>query len=164
MQSPSDLKGVFRSTGLRWTPQREAIAAALWGAVDHPTAEEIFRLVRRRHPGMSQATVYNTIAALVAAGQVEALQSEDGTRRFDPNTDPHHHLRCCGCGRLVDLPVESFPKIPALPASVRKGFRVLGYRIEVQGFCPKCASPSRIGPADSSRRPKPSEDGNTKQR
>lgn len=154
MQSPSDLREVFRSTGLRWTPQREAIAAALWGAVDHPTAEEILRLVRRRHPGMSQATVYNTIAALVAAGQVEVLQSEDGTRRFDPNMEPHHHLRCCGCGRLVDLPIDSFPKIPALPASVRKGFRVLGFRIEVQGFCPSC--PESLGKmaAGSPRRAK----------
>lgn len=154
MQQPSDLREVFRSTGLRWTPQRQAIAEALWGCVDHPTAEEIFRIVRKRHPEMSRATVYNTMDALAAVGEIDAIQSSDGTRRFDPNMDPHHHLRCRGCGLLIDLPLDRLPKVPRLSASLRKGFRILGYRIEVEGLCPHCATPATSGRADSRPEPK----------
>ena len=139
MDKPRDLKSYFREIGFRWTPQRQAIAEALWGVATHPSAEEIYGIVRRRHPGMSRATVYNTMEALAAVGQIETIHAPDGTRRFDPNPNPHHHLRCRRCGRIVDLPADRLPKLPKLSTSLRRGFLVVGYRIELYGICPQCA-------------------------
>jgi Fe2+ or Zn2+ uptake regulation protein len=140
MERPTDLKEIFRSSGLRWTPQRQTIVEALWGSVKHPTAEEIYRLVRRRQPGMSRATVYNTMEALAAVGQIVSIHAPDGTRRFDPNRALHHHLQCRGCGRIVDLPADRLPKMPRLSPALSQGFRIVGFRIELQGICPRCAA------------------------
>ncbi len=138
MEHPKNLKEVFREAGLRWTPQRQAIAEALSGSTRHPTAEEIYEDVRDRFPGMSRATVYNTMEALAAIGEIETIHSGDGPRRYDPNPVPHHHLRCRGCGRIVDLPADKLPKLPRLPGAMTEGFRIHGYRIEFHGDCARC--------------------------
>jgi Fur family ferric uptake transcriptional regulator len=138
MSDHSQIKAVFREAGLRWTPQRQAIVETLWASTDHPTAEQIFDMVRRLHPEMSRATVYNTMEALAAVGQVETLHTIDGVRRYDPNPVPHHHLRCRGCARVVDLPASELPRVPPLPERLTPGFEVYGYRIEFQGLCDSC--------------------------
>lgn len=156
MKRRTELKEIFREAGLRWTPQRQVIAEILDGCETHPTAEEIFREVRKRFPGMSRATVYNTMEALTAVGQVEEIQKPHGSRRYDPNPEPHHHLRCRSCGRIVDLPDGSLAALPKLPARLLSGFRVSGYRIEFHGSCPSClgsrARAARPGPAPAGRR------------
>jgi Fe2+ or Zn2+ uptake regulation protein len=134
----AQIKTAFRQAGLRWTPQRKAIVEVLWGSADHPTAEQIYELVRRRHPEMSKATVYNTMEVLAAVGQVETLHTTDGVRRYDPNPVPHHHLRCRGCARVIDLPASELPGVAPLPERLTSGFKVYGYRIEFQGLCESC--------------------------
>jgi Fe2+ or Zn2+ uptake regulation protein len=153
MEKPDRLKRVFRAAGFRWTPQRQAIAEALWGSTKHPTVDEIFGLVLRGHPGMSRATVYNTMEALASVGQIEVIHAPDGTRRFDPNPKPHHHLRCRGCGRVVDLPLHRLPKLPRLSPSLSHGFRLVGYRIELHGVCPRCSSEAAEKRSGGARRP-----------
>lgn len=142
MFDPDRVRDVFRKAGLRWTPQRQAVANALRGAKSHPTADEIFRTVRRRYPAMARATVYNTLEALAAAGLIGTLRTDHGTRRFDPNTTHHHHLRCDRCGRIVDLPGDRVPAAPDLGRLRAPGFRVTGYQIEFHGQCSKCKGPS----------------------
>ncbi len=132
------VRDVFRDAGLRWTPQRQAVADALRGRRSHPTAEEIFRVVRRRHPGMARATVYNTLDVLAATGLITMLHSDRGTRRYDPNTSAHHHLRCDRCGRIADLPADRVPAHTGLARLRAGGFKVTGFRIEFHGYCSKC--------------------------
>jgi Fe2+ or Zn2+ uptake regulation protein len=87
---------------------------------------------------MARATVYNTLEALAATGLIGSLNAERGTRRFDPNTSPHHHLHCDGCGRIADLPADEVPASPALGNLRAPEFRVTGYMIEFHGYCSKC--------------------------
>jgi Fe2+ or Zn2+ uptake regulation protein len=87
---------------------------------------------------MARATVYNTLEALAATGLIGTLHSERGTRRFDPNTSPHHHLRCDGCGMILDLPADRVPVSPSLGGLRAEGFKVTGFMIEFHGYCSKC--------------------------
>ena len=55
------LRDLLAQHDIRLTRQREEIYAALAATKAHPTAEELLRAVRSSHPGISLATVYNTL-------------------------------------------------------------------------------------------------------
>src|SRR5215475_12048070 len=94
----------LRESGLKLTPQRMAIVRELCADPTHPTAQELFDRLRPALPTMSFATVYNTLAALSAAGLCTPLSLSPGSGRFDPNMQPHHHVVCDACGSVRDIP------------------------------------------------------------
>jgi Fe2+ or Zn2+ uptake regulation protein len=124
----------LRQAGLRVTPQRLAVIEALQ-RFSHPTAEDIFRDVTARHPAVSFATVYNTLAVLEAHGSLTVIPTPDG-RRYDLKVVPHQHIRCSRCGRLADLP--EWGDRPWVEAVVPAGWAVDGWRLMVEGCCPAC--------------------------
>jgi Fe2+ or Zn2+ uptake regulation protein len=129
----------FRESGRRWTPQRQAVLEALLRMRHHPTAEEIYASVRKRVPGMSRATVYNTMEALAGMGRITSVTAPDGTRRYETNQEPHHHLRCRLCGSIVDLAANSASSSPPPAANRLRGFHVESVRVEYHGICAACA-------------------------
>jgi Fur family peroxide stress response transcriptional regulator len=86
---------------------------------------------------MSFATVYNTLDALVSAGLCTPRALSPGATRFDPNTAPHHHAVCDGCGLVIDLPIDS--KLNPRAAHVPQGFAVRAVEQIVRGSCAACA-------------------------
>ena len=92
-----------RAAGLRITPQRLAIIEALADDASHPTAQQLFDRLRPSLPTMSFATVYNTLSMLSDAGLCVARSLSRGPARFDPNTAPHDHAVCDGCGVVYDV-------------------------------------------------------------
>ncbi len=123
----------FRTHGVRPTRQREAVYAALASTDEHPTAEELFELVREKDPGISLATVYNTLDALVRAGLCRRLVGAScGGKvvcRFDAEMSDHAHI--LREGGVIDVPHElSAELLKAIPqATVREIERVMGVRI-----------------------------------
>ena len=104
----------------------------------HPTAEEVFAMVRKRLPRISLGTVYRNLDLLCRTGQALRLESPaGGQRRFDGNTQRHYHIRCRRCGKVADLVMESFS---ALHQAVKdaSGFEVLDHRLEFVGVCQEC--------------------------
>ena len=87
----------FRQRALRVTRQRAAIYAALTGTASHPTADELYRTVRRQYPMMSLNTIYYTLGVLRQAGLVREVNVGHDVARFDGNVTAHHHLICLGC-------------------------------------------------------------------
>ena len=114
LRSVDELTALFRSRGLRVTPQRQAIFRALTHATQHPTAEGVYAAVSTELPTISLRTVYQTLNDLSAMGELSVLNLGTGSTRFDPNLEPHHHLVCDVCGRIEDLRHE-FPGV-LLPA------------------------------------------------
>ena len=103
MQSPAELTDLFRSRGLKVTPQRQCIFGVLHGSDQHPTAEAVHAEVVARMPTVSLRTVYQTLNDLAAMGELTSVDVGTGSTRFDPTVEPHHHLVCDGCGRIQDL-------------------------------------------------------------
>lgn len=93
----------YKAIGIKLTPQRIAILEYLDGNIEHPSAEEIYREVSKKFPTMSFATVYNTLQTLRERGCILELTIDPEKKRFDPNTEPHHHLICVKCKRIVDI-------------------------------------------------------------
>jgi Fur family peroxide stress response transcriptional regulator len=97
---------MLRDRGVRPTRQRELVYAALAATKTHPTAEELLTAVRAADPGVSQATVYNTLETLTGCGLARRLPSRTagGPCRYDADVRPHVHLTLPD-GRVIDAPV-----------------------------------------------------------
>ncbi len=132
---------ILESHGLRCTRQREVLYDALVSTTSHPTAEELLGAVRAREPGLSLATVYNTLEAFVARGIARRLPSAScsGPSRYDGDTSEHIHV-VTQEGRFLDVPQDVGRRVmerigPELVAEVerRMGVRVRNVRIEIVG-------------------------------
>lgn len=125
----------------RMTHQRAVILEELRKLKTHPTADEIYQIVRTRIPRISLGTVYRNLCVLTECGEILELETPGNIKRFDANTKPHQHVRCVSCGCIADI----YPPIPAPDVSgisVRGFFRVLNSRIEYDGVCNKCKAHS----------------------
>jgi Fe2+ or Zn2+ uptake regulation protein len=138
-QSASAVRQALESAGCRFTQQRAAVYAYLERVDDHPTAEEVYKAVRRSIPKISLATVYNALEALVESRLANKLTYGDGSSRYDCRADAHYHLRDVNSGEVRDLPAPFDPHLlekldPQLAEKLaRAGFEVTGYRLEVLG-------------------------------
>ena len=133
----------MREAGLRVTPQRRAVWGAFGNGEDgHLAADEVFARARHGLPELSRATVYNTLAAFVEAGMLQAVESR-GAVLYDPNPDPtHHHFRCRNCDRLHDVRVEG---VEALRIPGEEAFVVEGKTVLLRGLCPACSAAGDSG-------------------
>ncbi len=139
MKSVDELVALFRSRGLKVTPQRQVIFRVLSSSTHHPTAEAVYAAVRSELPTISLRTVYQCLNDLAAAGELSALDLGTGSTRFDPTLDQHHHLVCGVCGAIEDLH-HDFPGV-VLPGRAAEGFEVDATEIVFRGRCASCAVP-----------------------
>ena len=133
------LREALEATGHRYTEQRAAVYRFLSGTTSHPNADEVFQEVRGHVPGISLATVYKSLETLVNCGLARKLTYSDGSARFDSRTDPHHHARCVSCGQVMDVPGNLLDEDLDELSLGLDGFTVLGYRLELTGFCMACS-------------------------
>lgn len=132
----------------RKTRQREVILEELRSVHHHPTASELFEVVRRRLPRISLGTVYRNLDLLVSHGLVQKLESGRGQARFDGDPDRHFHVRCVQCGRVAD--VSQAPLTQDLDTGERiEGYEILGFRVEYVGVCETCGT--RVPPGERRR-------------
>jgi len=138
-RTAAEVRAALRAAGCRYTAQRGAVYSYLEQAHHHPTADEVYRAVRRRVPRISLATVYNALEALVEARLANKLTSGAGSARYDCGGEDHYHLRDMKTGEVRDLPIEFDPGLleklnPNLVAQLALGgFQVTSYRLEVLG-------------------------------
>ncbi len=124
---------------LRMTKQRLLILDELMKVRNHPTAYEVYGMVKRTMPQISLGTVYRNLEFLSNCGRIQRLSFGSGKRRYDGNPDNHHHLCCMACGRVDDLPAVMQME-DALNRMLDEigGYQVKGLSIEAYGICPAC--------------------------
>lgn len=124
---------------LRMTRQRKVILEELRKVRTHPSADEVYEMVRRRLPRISLGTVYRNLEILSESGDIQKLEPGSSLKRFDGNPDAHHHIRCVRCGRIVDADLDVEIKINNGYKS-NADFRIIGHRLEFIGICPACSN------------------------
>lgn len=131
----------------RMTRQRMVILEELKKVKTHPTAYEVYEMVRLKLPRISLGTVYRNLEHLASQGRVRRLDQGPGQRRFDADMDDHTHIRCVSCGRMDDVPLNHSPGITTMYDVVRMqtGYDVMGCDLEFQGRCPVCRKNSQAG-------------------
>lgn len=132
-----DLVQKLRVHGIAVTPQRLAVLASVQHRHDHPSAEKIYREVRRELPAISFNTVYKTLEVLCQKGLVLKVNPLHEVARYDGETDRHVHLICRRCQSIVDLHRQ--PEVePDFDPRMLQGFRVEHQSITLWGLCPHC--------------------------
>ena len=92
-----------RASGIRLTPQRMELLRALSETTEHPTADDLYRHVKRILPSVTQATIHRNLQELVKAGLIATLERTGRPTQYDPTADDHHHFVCRRCGRIFDV-------------------------------------------------------------
>ena len=125
--------------GLRLTEQRRIIADAFFREKGHHSADTIFGLVKKSHPGIGYATVYRTLKLLKEAGLATGMNLGDGFARYEPPSKRghHDHLICRGCGRIVEFENDRIESLQERVAR-RHGFTVTDHKLELYGVCGAC--------------------------
>jgi Fur family transcriptional regulator, peroxide stress response regulator len=97
-----DIKNIITQGGLKFTHQRMVIYYAIADAENHPTAENVFELVRSDNPSISLGTVYKTLDSFVTAGIIQKFVDNNGVMRFDGVLEAHSHLYCKKTNEISD--------------------------------------------------------------
>jgi Fur family peroxide stress response transcriptional regulator len=122
---------------LKITPQRCAIYKKLMQAKNHPTADEMFHIVKMEFPNISYDTVNRTLLTFAEIGLVDVIPTKGGPRRFDPDMDKHHHFHCFDCGKIVDFSSDKFDNL-RIPKHIQNDFTVFTKRVVLNGLCKQC--------------------------
>jgi Fur family transcriptional regulator, peroxide stress response regulator len=125
------------STKNRNTAQRKLILEQLKSVKTHPTADQIYEMVRKRMPGIGLATIYRNLDHLLENGLVIKLESKGNKARYDGFIDPHCHLICKDCGAVADI--DDVQKVTIKSDKLECcGFQPSYEFLEVFGLCKKC--------------------------
>lgn len=124
---------------VRMTRQRRVILEELRKLDGHPSAEEVYELVRKRLPRISLGTVYRNLETLSELGEIQKLEFGGTIKRFDGHTEPHYHIRCSLCDCIDDAPMSLLKDIEERVSAVTD-YRIIGHRLEFFGLCPECAT------------------------
>ena len=126
----------------RLTTQRQIILEELAKVRTHPTASELYDMVRKRLPRIGLGTVYRNLELMAENGMILKLEVGGTQKRFDATTDNHYHIRCSTCGKVddIDVPVaDSFIE----KAGETSSYHILGHHVEFAGICPRCLNSRR---------------------
>jgi len=133
-EPPTILAEHLAHSGLRSTTQREVVYRALLEKRNHPTADEVYTLVRNypETASISLATVYNCLETLVQCRLVRQVNFERGPSRYCANLLPHAHFHdeLTGATYDVELPADLLTQVHSI---LPKGYLANAIEITFHG-------------------------------
>ena len=135
----------LREQGLPVTPQREAVADAIFSSSGHLSVEDIETALRGTGERIGKATIYRTMEILVRSGLVEEHDFGEGFKRYEHlfgQSPVHEHLVCTECGNVTEIQDPELVRVQEDVAK-RHGFQAAQYRLEIYGLCAECQAAGR---------------------
>jgi Fur family transcriptional regulator, ferric uptake regulator len=132
-----DIREKFRRSGYTLTSQRRAVLEALKEAKGHPSAEDIYLIVKKKNPRVALGTVYQALSVLEEIGVIGSKHWSESPTRYDLNVEPHLDIRCARCGEVSEIPgVE----LGELEEHIRNNtpYEVTRTTMVIEGLCPAC--------------------------
>ncbi|MCE0488409.1 Fur family transcriptional regulator [Ornithinimicrobium sediminis] len=122
-------------TRRRPTRQQAAVTARLEMTEDFTSAQDLHARMRESGESVGLATVYRTLTALAASGEVDVLRTDDGEAVYRMcSTGHHHHLVCRDCGRTVEIEGPTVERWTERVAA-EHGFTDVSHTLEIFGSC-----------------------------
>jgi Fur family ferric uptake transcriptional regulator len=122
---------------MRLTTQRQVILEELGKVTSHPTANEVYDMVRKRLPRIGLGTVYRNLELMAESGLILKLEVGGTQKRFDATTDLHYHIRCNVCGKVDDIELPVQQQINEMAAGATD-YEILSHHVEFSGICGSC--------------------------
>ena len=126
-----------RAAGLRVTPQRTTVYQQLVKSKAHPSADMLYRKVRKILPNISLDTVNRTLLTLAEIGAAFIVEGSGDAKRFDGQLNNHQHFKCIKCKRIIDFYHKPFDNIQ-VPSGIKEKFTVLRKTVYLEGICDSC--------------------------
>lgn len=138
----SDLGESLRARGMRLTPQRSRIIAAV-RALGHATPDGLAAAVDQDGgPALSLSTIYRNLEALEEVGVVSHTHLDHRSPTYHLADHAEHlHLVCQSCGKVIESPVATAdPFVGNL--LTRHGFVAEVRHMAIHGWCEACSAQS----------------------
>ena len=134
------LEKFIKEKGLRYTPQREEILKAFLSVEKHLSADELYKIVKKKDPDIGYVTVYRTMKLLEEAGLCNEIDFGDGISRFEHKYEHghHDHLICVKCGGCTEVMKPRIERLQDELAKERR-FIPLKHSLQIFGICDKCS-------------------------
>lgn len=142
----------LRQEGLRSTPARRLLLAALHDQPGHHTAEELAAAVQAAAPDIHLSTVYRNLDDLERLLIIDRTCSGHGPATYHLALATHGHLSCEHCGTMTEIPADMFAEL-ARTARIRYGFTIQPHRFAVTGICTNCAKSQVTSVANTAANP-----------
>ncbi|NLX19199.1 MAG: transcriptional repressor [Desulfobulbus sp.] len=128
-----------KDAGLKITHQRLEIYREVLAARDHPSAEALYKRLKKRLPSLSLDTVYRTLGTFDELKLVHRVETLESQARYEAFGSRHHHFLCKHCGNLVDFTWQDFDGVQ-LPEHLSSIGTVDRANVVVHGTCAACVS------------------------
>lgn len=117
----------------------QAVLDVVHSVDTHPTALEVYEMVKRVRPRIGLASVYRILGHLVEQGHIKEISYGDASSRYDGRTKRHDHGVCTVCGALLDLPIDVALSQQMLQnAAQAAGIELDTHEVRIYGRCPSC--------------------------
>ena len=133
-----EVREKLRRSGYTFTSQRRAVLEALSRADGHPSAEDVYLIVKRENPRVALGTVYQALSVLEEVGVIGSKHWAESPTRYDLNVEPHLDIRCTNCGEVSEVPGVDLDGVEAR-ISENTPYKVTRATMVVEGLCPGCA-------------------------
>lgn len=140
-QKMADFQHLCSRSGLKITPQRLAIYKELASSKEHPSANTVWKKVRKIYPNISLDTVNRTLLTLTKIGAAFIVEGSGDVKRFDGGMLNHQHFKCTRCSMIIDFHHAPFDSI-ALPCELEKSFIIVRKTVYLEGICQYCQKKS----------------------
>lgn len=131
------LKTNLKEKGLKLTHQRMYIYSELLKFKSHPTAEMVYKRVKKRLTSISLDTVYRTLLTLQEYGIIKKIDTTESQARFDADLQNHHHFICNKCNCIIDV---FWPELEntSIPSELDNIGEVSEKTVTFHGICKSC--------------------------
>ncbi len=117
----------------------QAVLDVVRSVQTHPTALEVYEMVKQVRPRIGLASVYRILGHLVEQNYIKELLYGDGSSRYDGRITRHDHGICTNCGALLDLPIEVTVSQQILQqAAQAAGLELDTHEVRIYGRCASC--------------------------
>lgn len=142
MQHTMDtIRQKFHDKECKLTPQRQKILKVFMENEDnHLSAEDVYSILKPKHPEIGLATVYRTLDLLADMDVLQRMDFGDGRSRYEFTQNEvhhHHHLICTRCGTVTEFADDLLDSLEEAIAR-RSGFEVVDHQLKFFGHCQKC--------------------------
>lgn len=120
----------------RQTIQKTEILKHLKNLRTHPSAEQVYKGIKKKMPSISKGTVYRILNNFKEKGQIQEIPAS--VSRYDGDNSMHAHFICRHCGGITDV-FESCGNCALLKKAKSKVGNIQYYQMHLYGTCKKCA-------------------------
>lgn len=123
-------------TNERQTVHKKFILDYLKKVKTHPSAEVVYRDIKKKIPNISQGTVYRVLNGLKEKGEILEISTKDMSF-YDGDISDHAHFICTACNKIFDI-FDCCSKCNSLKNKKISVGKIKSFRIKFYGVCNYC--------------------------